>query len=117
MCRHAKIATTSREYCQNTSLHGWQYLVDDEGPARKAFWAVTILAFYIAVTVLVVQTTDDWNDQPVVTTVDTFTYPADQIQFPSITICPPIRYEKMRLEQVNVNLLRVHAFPHWVISK
>ena len=194
----SRLGDTSREYCQNTSLHGFQvewhwtldphlpkapkylwnfkswlrniwdslphfkvlicyknilarvqivlqYLVDDEGTPRKLFWAVSILSFFATVSFLTAQgsyfisdkfkegteywevtanliqglqctvvisnvkssdiydhfndyqnvidillpkTIMDWSKQPVLTSIETFTYPVEDVQFPTITICP-----------------------------
>ncbi len=87
-------------YCQNTSLHGWAYLVDKEGPLRKAFWALTIVTSFCICGYLVGQTARDWAEEPVMTTVDSFTYPAEKVQYPTITICQPRTQNITRLDQV-----------------
>ena len=30
----------------------------------------------------------DWSEQPVLTNIETYTFPAEDVQFPTITICP-----------------------------
>ena len=32
-------------YCQQTSLHGWQYIDSENGPSRKIVWFLIVLAF------------------------------------------------------------------------
>ena len=68
-------------------------LVDDEGAPRKLFWAASILSFFVAVSFLFAQTLMDWEKQPVLTSIETYTYPVEDVQFPTITICPS-RYNR-----------------------
>ena len=35
-------------FCQQTSLHGWQYIASEKGLCRKIIWFLIILAFSVA---------------------------------------------------------------------
>ena len=35
-------------YCQQTSLHGWQYIDSENGLSRKIVWFLVVLAFSAA---------------------------------------------------------------------
>ena len=70
-----------------------------ESPPRKLFWAVSILSFFAAVSFLIAQTMVGWSRQPVLTSVETYTYPVEDVQFPTITICPS-RYNLQKADKV-----------------
>ncbi len=75
-------------YSLQTSLHGWQYMVDRPTSwCKRAFWsAIVSLSMCTAVGFLYNNT---WNfvHSNVVTTVDTMTAPLSDVFFPSVVVC------------------------------
>ena len=77
-------------FCNETSAHGFKYLHKGEssGPLTKLIWFILIILGFLLVGVIVYSLVLDWNDNPVITTIDTTEFPITNIQFPTITICP-----------------------------
>ncbi len=49
---------------------------------------------------MVARTTHNYYDDPVLTTIESFTYPVDKVQFPTITVCPPRKMDLWKLNMV-----------------
>ena len=80
---------TSKEYASVTTAHGFSY-IGNEGYSwgDRILWVI-IVSLAIAFTISQMTTLyADWQDNPVITTLDTVAFPIEEIEFPSITICP-----------------------------
>ena len=76
------------EYAESTSIHGISYMSDRKhSPWRPAWAIVAVLALTFAA-YQVAELYKDWQDEPVVTTLDTIVQPIQEIKFPAVTICP-----------------------------
>ena len=54
----------------------------------------------------------DWSEQPVLTSIETYTYPVEEVQFPTITICPSRYVGILGLEW---SLVKYYA-SHWNLN-
>ncbi|XP_023247579.1 sodium channel protein Nach-like [Copidosoma floridanum] len=77
-----------RQYCENTSLHGFRYVVSNETTfVEKILWLVVcVLGFFIAL-LLMLFVWQKFRRTPTVTTIDTTTYPIFNLAFPAVSIC------------------------------
>ncbi|XP_013112148.2 pickpocket protein 28-like [Stomoxys calcitrans] len=79
------------EYCENTSLHGIQYL-GQRRPRKEVFFWICI---FILSTLYCMQTIskiyDKWIDTPVIVSFSERSTPISDIPFPAITMCSEIR--------------------------
>ena len=98
-----RIVDTTKEYSSATTIHGIAYLFDGHvSILERYFWAVVVcMAIYLA-TYQVSNLYNDWQDDPVVTTLETVALPIEDIEFPAVTICP----QGSRQEIVDLVLFR-----------
>ena len=78
-----------KDYASATTAHGIAYLAEDGRPKlEKVFWIVIVIlaivfSYYQCATLY-----KQWQDDPVITTLDTVSLPIHEIEFPAVTICP-----------------------------
>ena len=84
-----EILRTSREYASSTTVHGVAYVFDHRHPVvARIFWSICVV---LAISLTSYQMTSlytQWEDDPVITTLDTVALPIEDIEFPAVTICP-----------------------------
>ena len=88
--RYNKILSALNGYGESATIHGLSYIFNsnDKLSGRHFVWSfVVVLALFFAV-----WTSHDiyvsWKSDPVLTTIENFAYPIQNIRFPAITICP-----------------------------
>ena len=83
------IVDTTKQYSSATTIHGISYLSSDNVPAlERLIWLVVVILAIIFTTFQVCNLYDEWQDEPVITTLDTVALPIEEIEFPAVTICP-----------------------------
>ena len=84
-----RIVDTTKQYSSTTTIHGISYLAGDDVPRlERLLWAFVVLFAIVFTTYQVITLYNDWQDQPVITTLDTVSLPIEEIEFPAVTICP-----------------------------
>ena len=112
--------TSFQRYCENTSLHGWQYIYVKSSKGWRILWMGMVLSSVIIACCFVFKQTSEFTKATVVTTVDTTTAPLSDVFFPAVTICN-INQVKLSLSlflctfiEVNptnsLSLLVIHCF-------
>lgn len=101
-----------KDYCENTTLHGYKYLVL---PGRKIYerlmWLTVVVAAIFATVVLFkVLLTDYWST-PTVTTQDSSKYPIRKVPFPGIAICDINKISKKNAMNLAVELYETFSAP------
>ena len=83
------ISNTSKEFASSTTAHGFAYIVENDRPVvDRLFWGIVVI---LAISFTIFQMTtlyNQWQDDPVITTLETAALPIENIDFPAITICP-----------------------------
>ena len=83
------LGDTSKDYASSTTAHGFSYIVEDgQSVIERVIWTIVVI---LAVSFTVFQMTtlyQQWQDDPVLTTLDTAALPIQDIEFPAVTICP-----------------------------
>jgi hypothetical protein len=74
-------------YCQQTTLHGWQYLETEPGLWRKIIWALVILISMVASITFMVMNIGEFVNATTVTSIGSTTASLGDITFPSVIIC------------------------------
>ena len=74
-------------YCQQTSLHGWQYLDSEKGFLQKIFWFAIVLMVLSISIFFVVNHTQTYLTSTTMTYIQSTTQSLNDIQFPSLFIC------------------------------
>ena len=83
------IVDTSKQYSSATTIHGISYLSSDKIPVvERLLWFVVVILAMIFTTFQVCKLYKEWQDEPVITTLDTVALPIEEIEFPAVTICP-----------------------------
>ena len=83
-----RIFLTSQGYASNTTIHGISYLFESRRGVESFLWFLVVVA---AMMFTILQTTTlyiDWQNEPVITNLDTIAMPIKDIEFPAVTICP-----------------------------
>ena len=98
-----RIVETTKDYSSATTIHGITYLTDDGTSAvERLLWLVVVILAILLATYQVVKLYKEWQDDPVITTLDTVALPIEEIDFPAVTICP----QGSRQEIVDLVLFR-----------
>ena len=107
----SSIAKTAKEFAERTSVHGVGYVADKNVPLfSNLLWAfVCILSMSLAI-YLSVESYNQWQERPVITTLKNTAKPVTEIPFPTVTICGSGLYMK------NVEIALEKSFNQWRLS-
>ena len=75
-----------REYCEQTSLHGWLYIASDK-PFWRNVWLTIVIASIGVASVFIYKAAEDFTRSTVVTTIHSTTEPLSEVYFPAVTVC------------------------------
>ena len=82
---------TIKEYAENTIIHGIQYIFENGASVYEKFsWIFVVLGGIIFAAILSLQGLQKWQNNLILTTVETTSYPIEKVEFPSITICAQV---------------------------
>ena len=90
-------------YCQQTSLHGWQYIVSEQGFMPKMYWLIIVLMSLALSVIYLVDNTKAYLKSTTVTSIDSTTAPLRDILFPSVYICNVNQVTKSFLRNLEVH--------------
>lgn len=77
------------EYCQNTSVHGLQYLGERKRTfVERIFWIIMMVVSLYFCGILIWNIYVKWDTSPVIVSFAEKSTPVWQIPFPAVTICP-----------------------------
>ena len=66
-----------KDFCESTSLHGFNYLSNGTSIAQKVFWVIVITTMTVMGISLLVQNTGDFCNSRIVTTINSSSAPLD----------------------------------------
>ena len=66
-----------KDFCDSTSLHGYNYLSNSTSIAQKVFWVIVITTMTVTGIALLVQNTGDFCNSRIVTTINSSSAPLD----------------------------------------
>ena len=66
-----------KDFCESTSLHGFNYLSNGTSIAQKVFWVIIITIMTVMGISLLVQNTGDFCNSRIVTTINSSSAPLD----------------------------------------
>ena len=98
----ARIYQRTLEFCQQTSLHGWQYLQSEIGIVRKVLWFFLIFGHYIAAAYLIWMNYNEFNRATTITTIESTTAPLKDVRFPSVYVCNLNSVTKSFMKEINL---------------
>ncbi len=79
-----------REYCEQTSLHGWLYMASNRtrrGRFWRFSWSLVVLASVGVAAFFVFWAAEEFSKATVVTTIHSTTEPLSDVYFPAVTVC------------------------------
>ena len=83
------IVKTLKEYASVSTIHGPSYIAGHEQSLlERILWLVVVCLALAFTTYQVPKMYHEWQENPVVTTLDTVALPIEDIEFPAVTICP-----------------------------
>ena len=80
---------TARQYCEVCTPHGFSYWVSSKRTGEKLFWVSVVLVCFTGSSYFIKTAIQDWNDNPIQTTVNALGIPITKLDHPAITICKP----------------------------
>ena len=84
-----KINETVNEFAKATSIHGCPYIVHHRNSGLERLLWIIVVGLALTFTAYQVATLyEEWQDEPVMTTLETVAEPIENIKFPAVTICP-----------------------------
>lgn len=100
-----------RNFCSNTTLHGWSYLIEYPLKSWQTFlWSLVLLSVHAIVISFIFITLKQYLKSTTRTTIETTTTSLKEIQFPAITVCNVNQFEASFMEDVgiynNISLMR-----------
>ena len=78
-----------KKFCQESSIHGVQYLTPNWSTIERLLWLAVIIASVTSSVFILAALFDDWKFYPTQITIDTTAFPVQSIPFPMVTVCPP----------------------------
>ena len=87
-------------FLESSSIHGLAYISVTKRLV-KVFWILTIFSGFCGAILLISQSFEAWENNPVTTTIDT--KPIVDISYPKVTVCPPKQsYTNLNYDIMNV---------------
>ena len=84
-----KTHETVKQFAKATSIHGCSYIFHKRNSGvERIVWIIIVALALIFTTYQVVTLYQEWQDEPVITTLETVAEPIENIKFPAVTICP-----------------------------
>ena len=84
-----KTLETTTEFCDATSIHGFAYISHERNSTiDRIFWSVVVILALSFTAYQVIVLYLEWQDEPVITILETVAQPIEEIDFPAVTICP-----------------------------
>ena len=79
---------TLKEYSASSTTHGIAYVFEDNRLfIERVLWIIIVIIAICIAAFLSIGAYNNWQDNPVLTSVGTTGYPIENVKFPSITIC------------------------------
>ena len=82
------LASTAKEFTQNSSVHGIGYIFSKGIPlVDRIIWALLFLGSLFLAIYMSTDAYLEWQGKPTITTLANSSVPANEITFPAVTIC------------------------------
>ena len=75
-----------KQFLESSTIHGLQYISSTRSILRLT-WILIIVAGFSFAAILIYESFDNWNKNPITTTIETL--PITEITLPKVTVCPP----------------------------
>lgn len=85
---HQILFQTCRDYAENTTAHGFSYILSSVTVGERILWSIVVILALAFTTIQMTTLYMEWQNDPVITTLDTVALPIEEVDFPAVTICP-----------------------------
>ena len=121
-----------KEFLDSSSIHGISF-ISSEKRFGRLFWIFIVLIGFTGAFLLIRQSFNDWEENPISTTSETL--PMSHITFPNITVCPPrnsylnmnfdiIQSEKIKIDDklrkefydYSMDVIQENYFQEWMTN-
>ena len=75
-------------YLTATTVHGFSYVHERYSLCTRIFWLFNIIGGFAVASSFIYQSLMEWNNDPTITTLDSIAFPIQNVQFPTVTVCP-----------------------------
>ena len=75
-----------RTFLESSTIHALGY-ISTTRKLERLFWIVVVILGFTGAGVIIYQSFQDWQDNPITTTIET--RPIREITYPKVTVCPP----------------------------
>ena len=88
--RCSNVVDGLKRYSESSTIHGISYICPqaDKLSVRSLIWLCTVFLSLLFAIWTSYNLYVSWKEDPVLTTIENFAYPIQNIEFPAITICP-----------------------------
>ena len=78
-----------KDYFNDTTVHGFRYVVQGRNKFEKLFWAILIITGFTMSGEIIYSSYSGWHETPLQTTIEKVDAPVQDYPFPAVTICDP----------------------------
>ena len=83
------VMSVTNDYAAGTTIHGLSYTTNPKvSIVGRLFWVGVVILAILCTTFQMLELRKQWNKKPVITNLETISLPLEDIDFPSVTICP-----------------------------
>ena len=83
-----QISQTAKNYAEQTTIHGFWYLSQANHGIEYILWLIVVSTSVFFSVYHTCTLYSQWQQSPVVTTLESISQPIREIEFPAVTICP-----------------------------
>ena len=76
-----------RDFLESSTIHGLVHISTAKSKTAKAIWVAIVVACFAFAIHMIIDSYKEWQESPVSTTITT--HPITELEFPTVTVCPP----------------------------
>ena len=94
----------AKEILDSSTIHGLSHISGSRSIITRLGWTIVVLSSFVVAAILIQNSFDDWEESPVVTTIET--KEISEVLFPNIIVCPPhgsntaVNYDLLKAENM-----------------
>lgn len=117
---HESRSNTSEDefsvFCQQTSLHGWQYMQSERGWCQKIFWGLVVLLSLSLGFGFTYNNIIQYQNSGTVTSITSTTASLKDVTFPDIVLCNINQIPTSFLTSINASTSDINTFDNYFIK-
>ncbi|KAL4713277.1 hypothetical protein ACJJTC_018625, partial [Scirpophaga incertulas] len=110
---HGHLKEVFLDFANNTTLHGLKYITKAGlRIVERLFWLMIFITSVSMSLYFIYCTWWKWRTSPIIVSFSEKYVPVEMIPFPSVTICPQVKFKQSRFNYTNVFMLYKSIFPN-----